>query len=135
MLNREWRAARYLAGDWPSLPTVARHYGGLTAAIFAAGLQQAPQSETVEARAARRRHNRLALVGALVDGPALNGQQLDAAVARVTAARRAQDPEELEDALMRLASCALGLADVVHDRQQRRDPDAARRAAGHRSAA
>jgi len=117
--NQAWKADRYNEGDWPSLPTIARHYGGLTAAITAAGLEPAPQySEAPGERAQRRNRNRLALVCTLSQETTLSGQQLDTALKRVDEARQAKDAEELEDALMRLAACAFGLAHIVHGRRR-----------------
>lgn len=111
--GQPWRAERYLAGDWPSLPTVRHHYGTLTAAVRAAGLEPRPQTEPVAERVQRRRRNRLALVDHLShnaeDGPAA----LAEAVRGVAAARASGDADDLENALLLLAGAALGWADGV----------------------
>jgi hypothetical protein len=112
--GQPWRAERYLAGDWPSLPTVRHHFGTLTQAIREAGLEPAGQHETPDARSARRRRNRLALVDQLAGPQAAGGS---AAVARsiraVAQARASRDADALEVALLELSGAALGWADRV----------------------
>jgi len=115
--RQPWKVERYELGDWPSLPSVAHHFGGLTMAITASGLEPAPQYESPDERAERRRRNRLALVGRLADGTPLDGRQLDTVMAELAVARDTKDPDVVEEALLRLAACALGLADVVQRRR------------------
>ncbi|WP_354701502.1 hypothetical protein DSM112329_01821 [Paraconexibacter sp. AEG42_29] len=112
--GQPWRADRYLAGDWPSLPTVRHHYGTLTSAVRAAGLEPRPQTEAVTDRVQRRRRNRLALVDQLSHADASPGPKaLADAVRGVAAARASGDQDDLENALLLLAGAALGWADGV----------------------
>jgi len=115
--GQSWKEDLYHRGDWPSLPSVSRHFGGLTAAIAACGLEPAPQYESPTDRSARRSRNRLALISSFAQDMQLDGQHLDTAVRRTTAARRSQDPDAIEEALLKLAACAFGLAQVVHQRR------------------
>jgi len=110
--NQEWRIERYHEGDWPSLPTVRHHFGTLSAAIAAAGLESAPQSESPADRLARRRRNRLALVeGVAGAAPDHGPNALAAAVREVARARSDRDAQALDQALLELAGTALGWAD------------------------
>lgn len=116
--GQPWRAERYVKGDWPSLTTVRHHYGTLTAAVIAAGLEPRPQNEAVADRAARQRRNRLALVDQLsVETPESGPRALAGAIRDVAAARSARDGEDLEGALLALAGIALGWADRVGHRR------------------
>lgn len=115
--GQNWKEDLYHRGDWPSLPTVTRHFGGLTAAIASCGLEPAPQHESPRERSARRSRNRLSLMSGMAEERPLNGRHLDTAVLRTTAARQSKDPDEIEEALLRLAACAFGLAQVVHQRR------------------
>ncbi|PTL58239.1 hypothetical protein [Paraconexibacter algicola] len=112
--RQEWRIERYYEGDWPSLPTVRHHFGTLSAAVAAAGLEPAPQSETPADRLARRRRNRLALVDGVAGAAPDHGPgALAAAVREVARARSARDAQALDQALLELAGTALGWADRV----------------------
>lgn len=111
--GQPWRAERYDEGDWPSLTTVRHHYGTLTAAVRAAGLEPRPQNEAVTDRTQRQRRNRLALVDARSReaGDDAGPRSLADAIRDVAAARAARDGEALEGALLALAGVALGWAD------------------------
>lgn len=123
--GQSWRADRYLEADWPSLATVRHHYGTLSAAVAAAGLQPRPMTETVECRVRRRRRNRLALVDHLAQGDA-GADELRRGIRRVAAARNARDGDALEAALLAVAGIALGWADRVgRARRERRRPGGA----------
>ncbi|MCU1679194.1 MAG: hypothetical protein JWM93_3952 [Frankiales bacterium] len=113
--GQPWRADRYLQGDWPSLPTVRHHYGTLSAAVRAAGLEPRLQTECAAERAERRRRNRLALVAQLSRaGDTESGPPaLARAIREVAAARAARDAPALEHALLTLAGTALSWADRV----------------------
>lgn len=112
--RQEWRIERYQEGDWPSLPTVRHHFGTLSAAIAAAGLEPAPQSEAPEDRLARRRRNRLALVDHVATRRPDHGPtNLAQAIREVAEARTARDAHALELALIALAGTALGWSDRV----------------------
>jgi hypothetical protein len=110
--QQAWRAERYEAGDWPSLPTVRRHFGGLAAATHAAGLEAAPQSETPHERATRRRRNRLALIEHLAPEHERDMLALRRAVESVARARADADEKRLEWALLNLSSRAYALAET-----------------------
>ena len=125
--GQAWRVDRYTEGDWPSLPTVRKHFGGLPAAIHAAGLEPAPQYEAPADRAARRARNRLALVRERANEERLDGQRLRELLDAATQARSTRDPIAAEEAFIALAGCALGLADEVRERRLRAG---GRRAAG-----
>lgn len=109
--GQPWRGERYRAGDWPSLPTVRKHFGGLPGATAAAGLEPAPQHERPADRAARRRRNRLALV----DHHARRPCDLAGLVAAIRAVHDADGPAQ-ERALLELSGRALALADAQHGR-------------------
>src|SRR5205085_12332045 len=66
-LKQDWRIARYHDGDWPSVRSVAYHFGSLSKAIEAAGLQQRHASSQLAGRRAERAVNRRAL--ALLSAP------------------------------------------------------------------
>jgi hypothetical protein len=118
--NQPWRIERYEEGDWPSLNTVRHHFGTLSAAIASAGLEAVPLGETAEERGRRRRRNRLALV----DDGARRGpggpRAVADAVRAVSEARAADDLDELEGALLHLASEALCWADALPKPSRRR---------------
>lgn len=117
--GQAWRAERYLEGDWPSLPTVRRHFGGLPAAIERAGLEPAPQHEAPADRAARRARNRMALVREAAVHERPDGQRLRELLHRAARARDERDSLGAEEALIHLAGCALGMADEVRERRLR----------------
>ena len=109
--NQPWRIERYEEGDWPSLNTVRHHFGTLTGAISAAGLEVAPLTETVENRVQRRRRNRLALVEHSLQRARGGPSSVADAVRVVADARARKDVDDLEGALMQLAAEALRWAE------------------------
>lgn len=112
--RQEWRIDRYHEGDWPSLPTVRHHFGTLSAAVAAAGLESAARGEGTEARATRRRRNRLALVDHVATRRSDHGAtNLARAIREVADARSARDADALEIALLGLAGTALGWSERV----------------------
>src|SRR5206468_3426399 len=60
-LEQDWRIARYRQGDWPSVRTVAHHFGSLLAAIEAAGLTPRARASQHADRRAERAANRHAV--------------------------------------------------------------------------
>jgi len=112
--RQEWRIDRYHEGDWPSLPTVRHHFGTLSAAVAAAGLEPAARGEGTEGRVTRRRRNRLALVDHVATRQSDHGViDLAQAIREVAEARSARDAHALERALLALAGTALGWSDRV----------------------
>lgn len=112
--RQEWRIDRYHEGDWPSLPTVRHHFGTLSAAVVAAGLEPPARGEGTEARLARRRRNRLALVDHVATRrPDHGATNLAQAIRDVAVARSARDAHALEHALIALAGTALGWSERV----------------------
>jgi hypothetical protein len=113
-LGHEWRAQRYLAGDWPHLSTVLKRFETFGTAVKAAGLEPRP----------RGRHTRTG-PGLHVDTRALVSAQLAAAeapcgpavlasrVRAVAQSRSSADPKALRGALIDLAAAALSWADAV----------------------
>jgi hypothetical protein len=113
-LEQDWRIARYHDGDWPSVRSVAHHFGSLSAAIEAAGLQpRAASSQRADRRGERAVNRRaLALLGAGRRQPGLT--DLTCALRGLASARRATDPVALHAALIDVASAALAWADAAH---------------------
>jgi hypothetical protein len=113
-LGQDWRIARYYGGDWPSTRSVTNHFGSMSSAVSAAGFEPRPQgshgaNQMLENRSARRR---LAHRGAPTNGGAgANG--LAHALRTLAAARRAENPVSMHEALMGIAEAALAWADVV----------------------
>jgi len=110
--RQQWRIDRYQAGDWPSLQTVRHHFGTLTGAIAAAGLEAAPRGESTAERLSRRRRNRLALIEHVALTGADHGPDaLASAIRAVAGARKSGDQQCLDSALLTLAGTALGWSD------------------------
>jgi hypothetical protein len=112
-LKQDWRIARYHDGDWPSVRSVAHHFGSLSRAIEAAGLQPRAASSQRADRAQERAMNRraLALLAAAERRPGL--VDLTSALRRLAGARKATDPVALHAALIDVASAALAWADAT----------------------
>lgn len=99
-----WRIERYRSGDWPSLVTTRWHFGSLSAAIRAAGLEGPVRWEPLEERVQRQMRNALVVLGGPQD--AGGSESLPEAVREVARARD-QETEALQAALVRLADTAL----------------------------
>ena len=99
-----WRIERYRSGDWPSLVTTRWHFGSLSAAIRAAGLEAPARWEPLEERVQRQMRNALAVLCEQHEHGGL--ASLTEAVREVARARE-QETEELQAALVRLAETAL----------------------------
>jgi hypothetical protein len=112
-LGQEWRVVRYRLGDWPSLRTVAHHFGSLSKAIRQAGLQpRLPEQCGMDVLAAARA-NRAAL--AIADARGRPGSGIEAlghAIRELASARKRDDPEATRIALLEIATSALAWADA-----------------------
>ena len=126
--NQPWRVERYKEGDWPSLNTVRHHFGTLAAAIGEAGLEAVPLTESVEDRVKRRRRNRLALVEHGTQRARGGPTSVAQAVRAVSDARLRDDVDDLEAALLHLASEALRWAERL--RPARHKPQRASQLSG-----
>jgi transcriptional regulator with XRE-family HTH domain len=113
-LGHEWRAQRYLAGDWPHLTTVLRRFGTFGAAVEAAGLEPRPRGR--HARSGDRLHGdtraHVKAQLAAAEGPCGPGV-LSSRVRAVSQARASRDPTALRGALIDLAAAALSWADAA----------------------
>src|SRR5262245_48539877 len=98
-----WRIERYRSGDWPSLVTTRWHFGSLSAAIRAAGLEPPVRWEPLDERVQRQLRNALALLGGQDEG---GGAEPVAQAVRDVARAREQGGDELQAALVRLARTA-----------------------------
>jgi hypothetical protein len=115
--GQQWRAERYLAGDWPSVSTVIRRFGTFGAAVRAAGLEPRPRGRHTKARGSFENAVTAALCEQLADGnPRCGPTVLAARVRGVARARHADDPDALHGALVDLAAAALSWADSVNRR-------------------
>jgi hypothetical protein len=112
-LNQDWRIARYRQGDWPSVRTVAHHFGSLATAISAAGLTPRPRASQHADRRSERAANRhaLARVRAVDHAPGI--ADLATCLTDLADARKAADPVALHAALVDVAASALAWAEAV----------------------
>jgi hypothetical protein len=107
-LDQSWRVARFEADDWPSLRSVARHFGSFGNAIRAADLLPRETHETLPALAMRRSENlRRHVVQMSESGGAAGPKGMAIAVRAVADARDSQDPERLHAALLDVAAASL----------------------------
>jgi hypothetical protein len=116
MLGQEWRVARYRDGDWPSTQTVRQHYGSLSAAVRAAGLQPRDRTVSPGESAQRRAANRAALAERSAsehDETEVGPDVLARALREVATARANYDDAGVEAALVELAACALSWAGAL----------------------
>jgi hypothetical protein len=113
-LKQDWRIARYYGGDWPSVRTVAHHFGSLSRAVAAAGLEPREPSSQWTDRSHQRAANlrTMAELGAARREPGIT-DVLDC-LQRLSAARRSSDPVAARAALIDLASAALAWAEAPH---------------------
>ncbi|MEA2468892.1 MAG: Homing endonuclease associated repeat [Thermoleophilaceae bacterium] len=122
--GQEWRAALYLAGDWPSVSTVLRRFGTFGEAVRAAGLEPRPRGRHTKSRSFQTRLTST-LGEQVADTKARCGPAVLAARVRgVAEARDAGEADALRGALIDLAAAALSWADTVIP-----DADAASKAA------
>jgi hypothetical protein len=99
-----WRIERYRSGDWPSLVPTRWHFGSLSAAIRAAGLEAPARWEPLEERVQRQLRNAVVV---LRGGDGTTGPAPLAQLVREVAKAREADVDDLRAALMRLAATAL----------------------------
>ena len=112
-LNQDWRIARYRLGDWPSVRTVARHFGSLSEAIAAAGLTpRLPASQHADRRD-ERAANRSAVARRQAAGRTPGVSDLTARLRALAAARKAGDPVAVHTALLEVAASALAWAEAA----------------------
>lgn len=112
--DNEWRVVRYRTGDWPSLQTARKHFGTLSAAVRAAGLEPPTRWEPLDEAVKRQLHNAAVVVAedAGEFGPSGPGL-LAGALRGVAAARAAEDEVALRAALLDVATAATRWANVV----------------------
>ena len=112
--GQEWRAQRYLAGDWPSVSTVIRRFGTFGAAVRAAGLEPRPRGRHTKARGSFENAVTATLREQLAEAnPRCGPAVLAARIRSIAQARVANDPDALRGALVDLAAAALSWADTV----------------------
>jgi hypothetical protein len=112
-LGHEWRAVRYRQGDWPSLRTVAHHFGSLNNATRLANLQpRSADQRTVEVRAGASANRAELMRGDSQTRCEPGIEDLARALRGLAAARRREDPEATRMALLDVAAGALAWADV-----------------------
>jgi hypothetical protein len=112
-LKQDWRIARYRLGDWPSVRSVAHHFGSLSAAIAAAGLIPRPRASQHADRRAERAANRHAIASLRAGDRRPGVSDLAGALGDLAAARKADDPVALHAALVDVAASALAWAQAV----------------------
>ena len=100
-------------GDWPSVRTVAHHFGSLAAAIEAAGLTPRARASQHADRRAERAANRhaVARLRAATLTPGIS--ELAARLRDLADAREAADPVGMHAALIDVAASALTWAEAV----------------------
>lgn len=112
--GQHWRAQRYLAGDWPSLSTVLRRFGTLSAAVTAAGVPPRPRGRHTLGRASLTVEITAAVVTELeARRLACSPMTLAARTRAVADANSAGDAEALRGALIDVAAAALSWADAI----------------------
>jgi hypothetical protein len=113
-LKQDWRISRYYHGDWPSARTVAHHFGSLSAAITAAGLQpRLPSSQRADRNADRLvNRNALARLAAAERQPGI--KDFAGCLRALALARKVSDPVALHAALIDIASAAIAWAEAPH---------------------
>ncbi len=115
-LGQTWRISRYSAGDWPSLRTVCAHFGNLSNAIRAAGLDPRPAGgEPAATRLARQANRQILKHERTLDAAAIAPQLLAGRLSAVARARKDNDLTVLRGSLIQLASAALNWADHLED--------------------
>lgn len=112
-LNQDWRVARYRLGDWPSVRTVAHHFGSLSAAIAAAGLTPRPRASQHADRRAERAANRHAVARLRSVERAPGITDLADCLGELAGARKAADPVAIHSALVDVAASALAWAGTL----------------------
>jgi hypothetical protein len=105
--NQLWRVERFRAGDWPSLVTTRSHFGSLSAAIEAAGLEAGARWEPLEERSMRDLRNVRAVVAGAATDDASPRDPFASHLREVVAARQADDAVALRAALVELAEESL----------------------------
>jgi len=114
-LGQTWRVARYEEGDWPSLASVRRHFGSLSAAVGQVDLEPGQANQSAVARLARRARNRRVLAQTAATEQRAHGpDQVAAPLRAVARARATGDDQALAEALVKLAGAALGWADALN---------------------
>jgi hypothetical protein len=112
-LGHEWRAVRYRQGDWPSLRTVAHHFGSLSEASRLANLQPRATDQRCADVLAGASANRAEIMRGDADTRVEPGiDDLARALRGLAAARRREDPEATRIALLDVAAGALAWADA-----------------------
>ena len=113
--GQAWRAARYHAGDWPSVKSVRNHFGRLSDAVALAGLvprHQGQQRQREELALDADTLLHVAHVRELRSALAPD-DRLASALRDVAAARRSGEPADLHAALVGLAASALAWSRAV----------------------
>ena len=111
-LGQQWRVARYQQGDWPSVRSVAHHFGSLSNAVVRAGLVPRERSKHHDDRRAELGANRLRTADLIAESRAPGVEDFAASLRGLAAARRRQDPVSIHAALIDLAASALAWARV-----------------------
>lgn len=113
-VGHEWRAQRYLAGNWPHLSTVLKHFGTFGAAVEAAGLEPRPRGRHTRSNPGLHIDTRAAVSKQLAAAEAPCGPAvLTSRVRAVADARGNRDATALRAALIDLAAAALSWADAT----------------------
>ena len=117
--GQAWRIERYHRGDWPSTRSVRNHFGTLSAAVEAAGLDPRPQGlRQVSADDWRLRNRELAEARRTWDFTGFGPASLSAKTRDVARAAHARNIAGLRDSLIDLAASALAWADQLSPEQE-----------------
>jgi hypothetical protein len=110
-LGHEWRIVRYRHGDWPSLRTVAHHFGSLGNAIRRADLQpRSPDQRGADVLAGACANRSAVALSDARDHPEAGIEDLSQAFRALAEARKRDDPEAMRVALVAVAAAALAWA-------------------------
>lgn len=112
VLGQDWRIARSQQDDWPSVRTVAHHFGSLTNAIIAAGLLPRARGRHHVDRAEEQAVNRLRAAELTANARRPGLDDFAATLRALAAARGRRDPASTHAALIDVAASALAWAKI-----------------------
>jgi hypothetical protein len=112
VIGQYWRIARYQQDDWPSVRTVAHHFGSLRSAIVAAGLLPRERGKHHVDRGQEQAVNRLRAAEHTANARRPGLADFAESLRALAAARSRRDPVSTHAALIDVAASALAWAQI-----------------------